>query len=149
VDTAGNVYVADTFNNAIRKLTLVGTNWVVTTLGGVAGFNGTAGGTGSGARFCNPNGVAVDSADNLYVADYYFNTIRKGYAPPKILNLGFMAGEFRFDLTRSLGQSVVVEVSTNLVNWLPVWTNASTGTLNFRDPSSAGSFYRFYRAHAQ
>jgi TRAP-type C4-dicarboxylate transport system permease large subunit len=34
VDSSGSLYVADTFNHAIRKLTLIGTNWVVTTLGG-------------------------------------------------------------------------------------------------------------------
>jgi hypothetical protein len=91
----------------------------------------------------------VDSAGNIYVADYYFNTIRKGYSPPKIFNLSFMAGEFRFDLTGPLGQSVVVEVSTNLVNWLPVWTNSLTGAVNFSDPSSGDSTYRFYRAYRQ
>src|SRR5438552_16114086 len=40
VDGAGNVYVADTYNNTIRKLTPVGTNWVVTTLGGAPGIWG-------------------------------------------------------------------------------------------------------------
>jgi len=58
---------------------------VVTTLGGMAGIYGTADGRGSAARFCNPNGVAVDGAGNVYVADFYFNTIRVGYPPPMIL----------------------------------------------------------------
>src|SRR6058998_499874 len=51
VDSAGNVYVTDTFNNAIRKVTPVGTNWVVTTLAGMPGSFGSADGTGSEARF--------------------------------------------------------------------------------------------------
>ena len=79
VDNATNLYVADSYNNTIRKLAPIGTNWVVTTLGGIPGFHGTADGTGSTARFSNPNGVAVDGDGNLYVADFYFNTIRKGY----------------------------------------------------------------------
>ena len=62
VDSAGNVYVADTVNNTIRKVTPVGTNWVVTTLAGLAGSSGSADGTGSAARFNYPAGVAVDSA---------------------------------------------------------------------------------------
>jgi sugar lactone lactonase YvrE len=146
VDSAGNLYVADTYNNSIRKLTPVGTNWVVTTLGGMSGFYGTADGAGSAARFSNPNGVAVDSAGNLYVADFYFNTIRKGYPPPKLLNLSFVPGQFRFDLTAPPGHSVVVEASPDLASWLPIWTN--TSPLNFSDPQTGVYSHRFYRSVA-
>jgi len=145
VDLAGNLYVADAYNNIVRKLTSSGTNWVVTTLGGMSGFYGTAGGTGSTARFSNPNGVAVDNAGNLYVADFYFNAIRKGFPPPTILNLVFAGGQFRFDLTGQPGRSVVVVASTDLVSWLPFWTNTFAGPLNFSDPQSDLSSNRFYR----
>ena len=74
VDSAGNVYVADTDNHTIRKITPAG---VVTTLAGSAGVLGSADGTGSAARFCDPDGVAVDSAGNVYVADTDNHTIRK------------------------------------------------------------------------
>ncbi len=78
VDGAGNVYVADTYNNAIRKVTPVGTNWVVTTLAGLAGTNtsGSANGTNGNARFSLPAALAVDSVTNLFVAETT-NTIRK------------------------------------------------------------------------
>ena len=56
-------------NHTIRKLTPVGTNWVVTTVAGKAGVSGSADGTNSAARFNKPTGVAADSAGNLYVAD--------------------------------------------------------------------------------
>ena len=69
VDSAGNLYVADSGNHTIREVTPVGTNWVVTTLAGLAGSAGTNDGTGSTARFNYPAGVAVDSAGNVYVAD--------------------------------------------------------------------------------
>jgi IPT/TIG domain/NHL repeat/GYF domain 2 len=72
VDGSGNVYVADT--NTIRKITPTG---VVTTLAGTAGASGSADGTGSAARFASPVGVAVDGSGNVYVADFYNNTIRK------------------------------------------------------------------------
>ena len=73
VDSAGNVYVADYGNNKIRKITPAG---VVTTLAG-SGAQGDAGGTGSAASFDGPEGVAVDSADNVYVGDEFNNDIRK------------------------------------------------------------------------
>jgi sugar lactone lactonase YvrE len=74
VDRAGNVYVGDNLNHTIRKITPAG---VVTTLAGSAGQTGSADGTGSAARFSYPNGVAVDSATNVYVADTGNFTIRK------------------------------------------------------------------------
>ena len=66
VDSAGSVYVADTSNHTIRKITPDG---VVTTLAGLAGSSGSADGTGTAARFYSPQGVAVDSAGNVYVGD--------------------------------------------------------------------------------
>ena len=77
VDRAGNLYVTDEGNNTIRKVTPVGTNWVLTTLAGLAGTSGSADGTGSAARFDGPEGVAVDSSGNIFVVDNGDNTIRK------------------------------------------------------------------------
>jgi len=73
-DSAGNVYVADTFNGTIRKITPDG---VVTTLAGTAGVFGSTDATGTAASFNQPIGVATDSADNVYVADFGGSTIRK------------------------------------------------------------------------
>jgi secreted PhoX family phosphatase len=155
LDTSGSVYVADQGNNTIRKVTSGG---VVTTLAGLAQLDangspvfGSADGTGSAARFYNPVGVAVDSAGDLYIADNDNNTIRKGYwgYPPPVLltsgsGFGFNAGHFGFNLTGPAGQPVIVEASTDLENWLPIWTN--TSTLSFSDPQSGAFSRRFYRA---
>ena len=74
VDRAGNLFVADAYNATIRKITPAG---AVSTLAGLAGSRGDGDGTGSAARFNFPNGVAVDAAGTLYVADTYNHAIRR------------------------------------------------------------------------
>jgi secreted PhoX family phosphatase len=74
VDTSGNIYVADNDNNLIRKITSGG---VVTTLAGQAGVTGSTNGTGNAASFHSPQGIAVDTSGNVYVADAGNNLIRK------------------------------------------------------------------------
>ena len=74
LDSAGNLYVADTSAHTIRKVTPAG---VVTTFAGGAGIFGYSDSTGTGARFALPSGVATDSLDNVYVADTYYCVIRK------------------------------------------------------------------------
>lgn len=74
VDSAGNVYVADAANSAIRKVTSAG---VVTTFAGRSGTSGFADGTGISATFNRPQGIVMDGSGNLYVADTNNNTLRK------------------------------------------------------------------------
>jgi streptogramin lyase len=75
VDGAGNIYVADQANNAIREITPFGTNWIVATIAG--GAQGSLDGANTAAQFYRPTGIAMDSATNLYVADQFNHTIRK------------------------------------------------------------------------
>lgn len=73
IDNAGNVYVADAGNHAIRKITAAG---VVTTLAGTGDF-GFADGAGNVAKFYTPCAAAVDAAGNIYVTEKQGNRIRK------------------------------------------------------------------------
>ncbi len=69
VDAAGNLYIADSNNGAIRKVTPAG---VISTVAGngTPGFSGD-GGSATSAKLLAPFGIALDSAGNLFVADYY------------------------------------------------------------------------------
>ena len=75
VDASGNLYIADTDNNRIRKIS---PNGIITTVAGtgIAGFSGD-GGPASQAQLNHPEGVAVDASGNLYIADTGNNRIRK------------------------------------------------------------------------
>ena len=76
VDAAGNIYIADTTNNRIRKVDAA--SQIITTVAGngTAGFSGDNG-PATQATLRNPNGVAVDGAGNLYIADFNNHRIRK------------------------------------------------------------------------
>jgi hypothetical protein len=74
IDSSNNLFVSDTGNNTIRKITSAG---VVTTIAGTAGSSGSTDAAGSAARFNSPWDIDIDAAGNLYVADRGNNLIRK------------------------------------------------------------------------
>ncbi|HVX56864.1 MAG TPA: immunoglobulin domain-containing protein, partial [Candidatus Saccharimonadales bacterium] len=73
-DGNGSVYVVDTNNCTIRKVTSTGN---VSTIAGSPRLSGTADGTGAAARFYSPGGIARDSGGILYVSDSFNSTIRQ------------------------------------------------------------------------
>jgi hypothetical protein len=79
LDSSNNLYVTDSGNCTVRKMTLTGGSWKVTTIAGTAnpGGGSFADGTNGGAQFYYPEGIAVDAAGNLYVADTFNEIIRK------------------------------------------------------------------------
>ncbi len=89
VDSSGNIYVADTWNYLVREITSGG---VVSTLAGSAGVTGATNGTGTGASFFVPTGVAVDSSGNLYIADMDNQLIRKIFPGGVVTTLAGSAG---------------------------------------------------------
>jgi sugar lactone lactonase YvrE len=75
VDGAGNVYISDTKNSRVRKVTPAG---VISTVAGtgISGFSGD-GGPAISAQMRGPSGLTLDAAGNLYIADWTDNRIRK------------------------------------------------------------------------
>lgn len=90
VDHTGNVYVADSGNSVIRKITSSGS---VSTLAGTAGESGHDDGVGALARFDGPYGLALDSFDNIYVADTFNHTIRKVTPAGEVSTFAGTAGQ--------------------------------------------------------
>jgi len=159
-DNAGNVYVADMFNNAIRKVTPAG---VVSTLAGTAGVFGSADGTGAAASFFFPRGVVTDGAGNVYVADTSNHTIRKITPAGVVSTLAGTAGaagsadatgtaaSFRFPrgiATDSAGNLYVSELVNNTIRKITpagvVTTLAGTaGGVGSVDGTGAAASFNF------
>jgi hypothetical protein len=159
-DAVGNVYVSDTGNSTIRKIAVNGT---VTTFAGAAGQNGTADGTGSGARFNYQAGLAIDTAGNLYVADQGNSAVRKINSGGVVTTLAGsggnsgsadgVGGNARFDHPTSVavdgaGDVYVADTSNQLIRKISVSTNTVT-TLSGRagtggNADGAGTVARFF-----
>jgi sugar lactone lactonase YvrE len=129
VDAGDNVYVADSQNNTIRQITPAGD---VLTLAGVAtNAPGDADGWSTNASFNLPSAVAVDSQQNLYVADYKNSEIRKLTQAGSQWQVSTLAGHANANyggpITNVIGnttyQSTVYYYTSNYVNYSGIITN--------------------------
>jgi uncharacterized protein (TIGR03437 family) len=113
VDSSGNLYIADTLNNVIRKVTA--STGIITTVAGTISAGTQYGGDGSGAlsaALFKPSSVVFDSAGNMYIADSGNNVIRKVTASTG--NISTYAGDFNtFGYTGDGGPATKVGVGLN------------------------------------
>jgi sugar lactone lactonase YvrE len=77
VDGRGNIYIADTFNNRVRKVSPGGTITTFAGTGACSSLQPGDGGPATSANVCNPRGVAVDGQGNVYIADTNSSRVRK------------------------------------------------------------------------
>jgi kumamolisin len=129
IDSSGNLFVADFFNNSIREVTPAGV--VSTPYGSTAGNSDSSGstdGTGNNARFNGPNALVTDISNNLYVADTGNNSIRKITASTgavSTLATGFNGPDgIAID---SFGNLYVADTGNNVIKKL---TSNGDGTFN-------------------
>ena len=151
-DAAGHLYVMDTYNQTIRKMTLVGTNWVVTTVAGQVGVTGSTDGIGTNALFNYAQSVAFDSAGNLYVADTHNSTVRIGRAMIPSLQIAPAANNKSCSPGRPGHTAFVLETSS-AISAGAVWTPLTNGVVmvgnNFVLTNNAAATAAFYRLHGQ
>ena len=150
VDAGGNIYVTDASNATVRKLVAQGTNYVETTIGGVARNVGSADGLGGLARFNEPFGLAVNAAGTIYLADSGNNTIRAGtaVAVPAITGVTSDGGGVTVYCQATAGWRYQLQATASLTG--AGWTNlgesvtAVTNSLALPDAGSTNAS-RFYR----
>jgi sugar lactone lactonase YvrE len=120
VDGVGNVYVADTGNYMIRKITASG---IVTSLAGHTGVYGNIDDTGSSARLEFVNSVTVNASGRIYVADDGNNNIRKGVAvPAQTINFGSISNR-PYSTT---GFTVIATASSGLTPVFSIFSGPAT-----------------------
>ena len=116
VDATGNLFIADPYNNRIRK---VGTNGIITTVAG-NGTNGYSGdgGAATNAELNDPYGVAVDATGNLFIADSDNDRIRKVVfpGPTLVLNNVGLGNAGAYDVVVSSPYGSVTSSVVNLTS---------------------------------
>jgi hypothetical protein len=163
-DSAGNLYVADFGNNAIRRMTPVGTNWSIFTVAGLAGTSGSVDGTGSAARMNGPFGIAINDT-NIYISDLNNDTIRGAALPPLTgvksvtpgapVNLTVIPSgvqnTFSVSWTAVAGQTYQLQYKTNLSQsvWLNLASFTASNTNGIFALATTNGPLQFYRVLAQ
>ena len=124
VDAGGTIYVADSGNSAIRKITPAG---VVTTLAGTAGNRGTRDGTGAAASFNAPAGLALEPSGNLLVTDLVATGMLRRVTPDGVVTTvplqGSIAGQWRSLAVDAKGNIYLANATAHTIQKIAAGTN--------------------------
>jgi sugar lactone lactonase YvrE len=143
---ASNLFVADTGNHVLRKISASGTNWVVTTVAGEPGVSGFTNGTGAAVRFAFPSALATDAAGNLFVADAGNHTIRTTRLVPPTLRTSRNSNSFIVVWANS-AEGFILESSSALgpaANWVSATNGIGTQGDDFTrtNPLNGQNYFR-------
>jgi hypothetical protein len=136
VDATGNLFIADHDNNRIREVHLVG--------------NPTFALTNVSVSDAGNYTVIITSPYGSVTSAVAVLTVTVPPTSPEIItgdtSFGFRSNRFGFNLSGAVGQTIVVDGSTDLVGWIPLFTNTVVGSpFYFSDPGSTNFPWRFYR----
>jgi hypothetical protein len=145
VDNGGNLYVADSYNDTIRKIVPTTSNgetvWMVSTIGGLPGTSGTNDGVGSAALFHTPQGVAVDDRGNVYVADTVNCSFRMGVPGLVMRTSQLIVANGQIQLSFSISSGAAASFSlASANNPLGPWTNDASAVLTTNVPGASYTF---------
>lgn len=151
VDALGTLYIADAWNHRIRAVTNTGQ---ITTLAGAGlpGYGGD-GGSAASAQLKNPNGVAVNAAGDILVADYNNHAIRRITQPTAVIGAAPQPaliaypnpsdGDFKIMIPASIGSQSVTICVYNVAGTLVFGASAPTGVvvpISLRQPAGNYSY---------
>lgn len=149
VAASATLFVADSGNQTIRRISAAGANWVVSTVAGTAGLAGSTNGSGSAAQFYFPAGLALDGAGYLYVADAGNQLVRTTRIVPPRLMTTRLPGQLL--LTWPVSAEDFVLESSPVLGTESLWTPLTNGVVNLGDnfgvTTPTGSDAAFYRLH--
>ncbi len=150
VDAAGNAYLADTSNHAIRKITPAG---VVTLVAGTPGTSGNVDTAGGSPSFKSPQGIAVDKATGvIYVADTGNKSIRKIATDGTVTTLLATGFTNPYGLVVDPTNAAILWITDGSNKVLPLTISGGTGTLGtavgsgtagWADGAAASAKFRF------
>lgn len=146
---AATLFVVDSGNQDLRKLSASGTNWVVTTVAGLSGTAGSADGTGAAAQFYFPAGLALDSAGYLYMADSANNAIRTTRVLPILLQVSVALNQLVLSWP-TYPAGYVLETAGTVTpgaSWMPLTNGITLVGNNFVLTNNLAGAAAFYRLH--
>jgi sugar lactone lactonase YvrE len=164
LDDSGNLYIGDTVNHCIRKISRIGADWVTTTIAGRPASPGFADGTNSRAAFFQPQDLVLDPSGNIYVTDSRNNAIRKltqigtNWVVTTIAGSGVAGGQDGTNrhATFNYPNAITIDQSTNLyvcdfgggalrkitpigTNWVTTTLAGFSGSSGFADGTNSSA----------